>query len=67
MSTVDAIIRERIADTGRSIKRAEQLRKRAACVAEIRGHIRVTLMSLVRYEPHYADMLNNLEDEWSAF
>jgi len=67
MSIADAAIRERIADTRRAIRRVEKMQERAAAVAEIRGHIRATLLMLTRYEPHYGDLLAALEDEWSTF
>lgn len=67
MLTADAAIRERIADTRRTLKHAEKLRKRATAVAEIRGHVRVTLLALMRYEPRYGELLTAMEDEWGTY
>ena len=67
MITAEAAIRERIADTRRAIRRAEKMQKRTATIAEVRGRIRLTLLNLTRYEPLYADILANLEGEWSSF
>ncbi len=64
MSTLDASIRQSMVQVRQALQHAQKMQKRAAATAEARGRIRVTLLTLARYEPRYADLLVSLEDDW---